>query len=194
VSARFGGLRWRLLGEVDELEPVAGRFSDDEVGAWLGRRDEPVLDVLRRRRERDRAGQAVMLVGDEDELPATLAGLSEYESLETLATWSFVARDCWGRGLNRVNYALLWRIASELLGLPRIVASIDAENANSLAAHRALWPEAEVDETWEPWVPRRAVRILIDRLPRGADAAEPLDEIAALLERSPAVRTWRGRA
>jgi [ribosomal protein S5]-alanine N-acetyltransferase len=95
--------------------------------------------------ERERGGRLdFLIISQQDQAPIGVTGLSELSRRDRRAvvgTW--LGPEWWGTGANRECKAMIARLGFSVLGLERLGAYADVENARSQAALRRLGFEPE---------------------------------------------------
>lgn len=128
----------------DDAPALLELGSDPEVTRWFSwgpyeSIDEPLAYVAQQRARRGRGEQLDLLVVDREAGPIGITGLSEISRRDRRAvvgTW--LGRRWWGTGANAASKALILHVAFEVLGLVRVGAYADVENARSQRALERL--------------------------------------------------------
>src|SRR4051794_37495874 len=131
-------LRYATAADAAELFALG---ADPEVVRYFSwgpytRHEEAAEFIERLDRERATGEKVELLIVERGSgRPIGLTGLSEFARRDRRAfvgTW--LGRKYWGTGANRESKALILRLAFEVLGLQRVSAYANPENARSVAA------------------------------------------------------------
>ncbi len=130
-------LRYATSGDVPAVMKLG---SDPEVTRFFSwgpytSASQPAGYIAGLAGERDRGERLDFLIVGSDGAPIGVTGLSEFSPRDrraVLGTW--LGRSYWGTGANRASKALITWLAFTVLGLDRLSAYSDLENARSQAA------------------------------------------------------------
>lgn len=130
-------LRYATAADAPALLELA---SDPQVTRFFSwgpyeRVEEPLVYIDRLAGQRERGEQLDLLIVHRDDGPIGVTGLSELSVRDRRAiVGSWLGRRWWGSGANAEAKALVARLGFEHLGLDRIGAYADVENARSQRA------------------------------------------------------------
>ncbi len=124
----------------DDAAALLELARDEQVTRWFSwgpytSLEQPAAYLARLPGERERGEQLDLLIVDHARGPAGIVGLSEFARRDrraVIGTW--LGREFWGTGVNAAAKALALHLAFVELGLERVGAYANPDNARSIVA------------------------------------------------------------